>query len=129
MPYPTNIETTYSLENIIRQQGAVPATIGVLNGRVKIGLDKENLDRLGAPRTNDKVYKVSRRDIAPVIALGKDGGTTISGTMILAALAGIKVLWNLIKCTSRSLLYFQVFATGGLGGVHRGGEISEYSMP
>ncbi|KAG8947413.1 hypothetical protein FRC04_010733 [Tulasnella sp. 424] len=107
MPYPTNIETTYSLENIIRQQGAVPATIGLLNGRVKIGLDKEDLDRLGAPRTNDKVYKVSRRDIAPVIALGKDGGTTISGTMILAALAGIKV-----------------FATGGLGGVHRGGEIT-----
>ncbi|KAG9043010.1 hypothetical protein FS837_010140 [Tulasnella sp. UAMH 9824] len=107
MPYPTNIETTYSLENIIRKKGAVPATIGLLNGRVKIGLDKENLERLGAPRTENKVYKVSRRDIAPVIALGKDGGTTISGTMILAALAGIRV-----------------FATGGLGGVHRGGEIT-----
>ncbi|KAG9015992.1 hypothetical protein FRB90_003912 [Tulasnella sp. 427] len=107
MPYPTNIETTYSLENIIRKKGAVPATIGLLNGRVKIGLDKENLERLGAPRTGDTVYKVSRRDIAPVIALGKDGGTTISGTMILAALAGIRV-----------------FATGGLGGVHRGGEIT-----
>ncbi|KAG8896601.1 hypothetical protein FRC01_011709, partial [Tulasnella sp. 417] len=107
MPYPTNVETTYSLENIIRKKGAIPATIGLIQGRVKIGLDKDGLERLGAPRTENKVCKVSRRDIAPVIALGKDGGTTISGTMILASLAGIRV-----------------FATGGLGGVHRGGEIT-----
>ncbi|KAG8891636.1 hypothetical protein FRB99_003439, partial [Tulasnella sp. 403] len=107
MPYPHNMSTALSLESIIRQSGAVPATIALLKGRVKVGLTPTELETIARPRADDPVQKVSRRDLAPVIGLGKDGGTTIGGTMVLAALAGIKV-----------------FATGGLGGVHRGGETS-----
>ncbi|KAI0788479.1 indigoidine synthase A-like protein [Abortiporus biennis] len=107
MPYPTNLYTARSVESIVRENGAIPATIGLIKGRVKIGLEPHELEYLADIEKNPSVVKVSRRDIGPVISLKKDGGTTCSTTLIFAALAGIKV-----------------FATGGLGGVHRGGENS-----
>ncbi|KAI0735087.1 indigoidine synthase A-like protein [Earliella scabrosa] len=105
MPYPTNRETAKSVENNVRKAGAIPATIGLIEGRVKIGLEPHELERLADVSKNSSVVKLSRRDLGAAIALKRDGGTTCSTTLILAALAGIKV-----------------FATGGLGGVHRGGE-------
>ena len=102
MPYPQNIKTALGLENIIRQNGAVPATIAIINGRIKIGLTYDNIEFLS---TNKDIIKVSRRDIPYVITLKKHGSTTVSATMIFAAMCGIKV-----------------FATGGIGGVHRGAE-------
>ncbi|KIK70936.1 hypothetical protein GYMLUDRAFT_33025 [Collybiopsis luxurians FD-317 M1] len=105
--YPTNFALAQSLENIVRSTGAVPATIGIVEGRVKVGLQKAELERLANPPRHGSVAKISRRDIAPAIAMKADGGTTCSATLIFSALAGIKV-----------------FATGGLGGVHRGGESS-----
>ncbi|KIY64223.1 hypothetical protein CYLTODRAFT_425424 [Cylindrobasidium torrendii FP15055 ss-10] len=104
-PAPTNYDLGVALEDNVRSTGAIPATIGIIDGRVKIGLEKEELARL-AERTY-KPVKVSRRDIGPVIGGKLDGGTTCSATLMFAALAGIKI-----------------FATGGLGGVHRGGELS-----
>ncbi|KIK94082.1 hypothetical protein PAXRUDRAFT_33730 [Paxillus rubicundulus Ve08.2h10] len=103
MPYPTSLKMAQSLEDIVRSTGSIPATIGLIEGRIKIGLQPGELERL-ASRSTDPV-KLSRRDIAAAIALRRDGGTTCSSTLIFAALAGIKV-----------------FATGGLGGVHRRGE-------
>ncbi|KAF9076237.1 indigoidine synthase A-like protein [Rhodocollybia butyracea] len=103
--YPTNVELATSLEQIVRSTGAVPATIGIVEGRIKIGLEKAELERLASPAKPGSVFKISRRDIAPAIAMKADGGTTCAATLVFAALAGIKV-----------------FATGGLGGVHRGGE-------
>lgn len=91
----------------MRKQGAVPATIGVVGGRVKVGLRDEELERLADWEGNKGLVKVSRRDIGPIIGMKKDGGTTIAATLIFAHLAGIRV-----------------FATGGLGGVHRGAENS-----
>ncbi len=105
MPYPQNVETALSLERIVLDGGAVPATIAILNGKVKVGLSPEEIDYLGQPGTN--VEKVSRRDIPFIVSAGKNGATTVAATMIFAAKAGIKV-----------------FATGGIGGVHRGGENS-----
>ncbi|KAH9944309.1 indigoidine synthase A-like protein [Epithele typhae] len=105
MPYPSNRETAMSVEKNVRTSGAVPATIGIIEGRVKIGLGPQELERLADVSANPSVVKLSRRDLAAAIAAKKDGGTTCSTTLILAALAGIKV-----------------FSTGGLGGVHRGGE-------
>ncbi|RDX55774.1 indigoidine synthase A-like protein [Lentinus brumalis] len=105
MPYPTNRETALSVEGNVRKAGAIPATIGLIEGRVKIGLEPHQLERLADVAQNPTVVKLSRRDLGAAIALKKDGGTTCSTTLILAALAGIKV-----------------FATGGLGGVHRGAE-------
>ncbi|OCB88300.1 hypothetical protein A7U60_g4502 [Sanghuangporus baumii] len=105
MPPPTNLEIALKLEQIIREQGAVPATIGIVGGRVKIGLTREELERLADTEGNQNLVKVSRRDIGPIISQRLDGGTTICGTLIFAHLAGIRV-----------------FATGGLGGVHRGGQ-------
>ncbi|RPD55816.1 indigoidine synthase A-like protein [Lentinus tigrinus ALCF2SS1-6] len=105
MPYPTNRETAESVENNVRKAGAVPATIGLIEGRVKIGLEPRELEHLADVAKNPGVVKLSRRDLGAAISLKKDGGTTCSTTLILAALAGIKV-----------------FATGGLGGVHRGAE-------
>ncbi len=102
MPYPQNIETARSVERIIREHGAVPATIGILNGHVKIGLNAAELETFA---THPSVEKVSRRDFAHVLSSGKVGATTVAATMIGAALAGI-----------------EVFATGGIGGVHREGE-------
>ncbi|EJD04074.1 uncharacterized protein FOMMEDRAFT_133422 [Fomitiporia mediterranea MF3/22] len=104
---PTNLEIARKLEGIIRKQGAVPATIGIVEGRVKVGLRDEELVRLADTEGNRKLVKVSRRDIGPIISERLDGGTTICATLIFAHLAGIRV-----------------FATGGLGGVHRGAQDS-----
>jgi pseudouridine-5'-phosphate glycosidase len=104
MPYPENIETALEIENIIREQGAVPATIGIIDGKIKVGLNREEIEFLGKSKD---VVKVSRRDMPIVIAEKKNGATTVAGTMIAANLAGIKI-----------------FVTGGIGGVHRGAENS-----
>lgn len=103
MPYPQNVETALKVEDIVRQNGAVPATIAILNGKLKVGLNKEEIDYLG--KKGLEVTKASRRDIPAILASEDDGATTVASTMIIAALAGIKV-----------------FATGGIGGVHRGAE-------
>ena len=101
MPYPQNVETALNVEKIIRDNGAVPATIAVIKGRLKAGLSPEEIDYLG--KTGTAVAKASRRDLPVLVAQGKDGATTVTTTMIIAHMAGI-----------------QVFATGGIGGVHRG---------
>lgn len=103
MPYPQNVETALKVEEIVRENGAVPATIAILNGKLKVGLSKEEVDYLG--KKGLEVTKASRRDIPAILASEDDGATTVASTMIIAALAGIKV-----------------FATGGIGGVHRGAE-------
>lgn len=105
MPYPKNVETAINVEKIIRDNGAIPATIAILKGRLKVGLTREEIESLGKGGT--KVIKTSRRDIPFIVAKKLDGATTVASTMIIAALAGIKV-----------------FATGGIGGVHRGAEES-----
>jgi pseudouridine-5'-phosphate glycosidase len=102
MPYPENISTAVELENIVRENGATPATIAIIKGRIKIGLSKEELELLASSK---EVVKVSRRDIPSAIALNKTGATTVAATMIFAQLAGIRT-----------------FATGGIGGVHRGAQ-------
>jgi pseudouridylate synthase len=104
MPYPKNVETALKVEKIIRDHGAIPATIAILNGRLKVGLSSDEIEMLGKARD---VVKASRRDIPFIIAKGLNGATTVASTMILADLAGIRV-----------------FATGGIGGVHRGAETS-----
>jgi len=104
MPYPGNLETARALERIIRAEGAVPATIAVLDGRLKAGLDDEALQRLA--RSSD-MAKASVRDLPVLMATRRDGATTVASTMRIAAMAGIRV-----------------FATGGIGGVHRGAESS-----
>lgn len=103
MPYPQNVETALNVEKIIRDNGAVPATIAVIGGRLKAGLSPEEIDYLG--KTGAGVAKASRRDLPVLVAQGRDGATTVTTTMIIAHMAGIKV-----------------FATGGIGGVHRGAE-------
>ena len=103
MPYPQNVETALNVERIIRENGAVPATIAVIKGRLKAGLSPEEIDYLG--KTGTAVAKASRRDLPVLVAQGKDGATTVTTTMIIAHMAGI-----------------QVFATGGIGGVHRGAQ-------
>ena len=105
MPYPTNVETAREVESIVRSHGAVPATIAVLNGKIKIGLSDEDLEFLGRPSHHDNILKVSRRDLPYVLSMGLHGATTVAATMICAKLAGI-----------------EVFVTGGIGGVHRGAE-------
>ncbi|MCT4585935.1 MAG: pseudouridine-5'-phosphate glycosidase [Peptostreptococcaceae bacterium] len=102
MPYPKNVETALKVESIIRENGAIPATIAILNGVIKIGLTKEEIDHLGK---SDNVIKASRRDLPFIISKKLDGATTVASTMIGASLAGIKI-----------------FATGGIGGVHRGAQ-------
>ena len=102
MPYPRNVETALKVEEIIRENGAVPATIAILNGRLKVGLTRDEIESLGSGKN---VIKTSRRDIPFIIANKADGATTVASTMIIAALAGVKV-----------------FATGGIGGVHRGAQ-------
>jgi pseudouridine-5'-phosphate glycosidase len=104
MPYPRNVETAKSVETIIRDHGAVPATIAILKGRMKVGLSPEEIEYLG--KSHD-VIKCSRRDLPFILAKGLDGATTVAATMILAAMAGIRI-----------------FATGGIGGVHRGAQTS-----
>ena len=103
MPYPQNIETALMVEKTIRENGAVPATIAVIGGRLKAGLTPEQIEYLG--KKGRAVTKASRRDLPVLVARGEDGATTVTTTMIIANLAGIKV-----------------FATGGIGGVHRGAE-------
>lgn len=104
MPYPQNVEMANEVENIIRSHGAVPATIAILNGRLKVGLTSSELELLA---TSKNIIKASRRDLAFLVSQKQHGATTVASTMIIAALAGIKV-----------------FATGGIGGVHRGAETS-----
>lgn len=111
MPNPLNYEVALKCEEIVRSTGAIPATIGMIAGRIYVGLEKPHISRL-ADESNTNKVKLSRRDIAPAMAKKLDGGTTIAGTMVIAHLAGIKV-----------------FATGGLGGVHRGGENCKLSIP
>ncbi|MBP2028357.1 pseudouridine-5'-phosphate glycosidase [Acetoanaerobium pronyense] len=100
MPYPKNVETALNVEKVIRDNGAIPATIAILQGRLKVGLTTEEIEYLGKCK---EVVKTSRRDIPFIVAKKLDGATTVATTMIIADLAGIKV-----------------FATGGIGGVHRG---------
>lgn len=102
LPYPENMETATLMEAAVRETGAVPATIAVIRGKLKVGLDPADLEYL-ATRPMDQVRKCSRRDLALALARGEDGATTVAGTMIVANLAGI-----------------ELFATGGIGGVHRG---------
>ena len=103
MPYPQNVETALMVEKTIRDNGAVPATIAVIGGRLKAGLSPSEIEYLG--KKGRVVTKASRRDLPVLVARGEDGATTVTTTMIIAHLAGIKV-----------------FATGGIGGVHRGAE-------
>ncbi len=103
MPYPKNVETALLVEQTIRDNGAVPATIAVIGGRLKAGLSHEEIEHLG--KAGRAVAKASRRDLPALCARGADGATTVTTTMIIAHMAGIKI-----------------FATGGIGGVHRGAE-------
>lgn len=105
MPYPKNAETALNVEKIIRDKGAIPATIAILNGKLKVGLTKDEIEYLG--KKGKEVVKTSRRDIPFILAKKLDGATTVASTMIVANLAGIKV-----------------FGTGGIGGVHRGAQES-----
>ena len=103
MPYPQNVETALNCERIARENGAEPATIAIIGGKLCAGLTEEQIEYLG--KTGHGVQKASRRDLPIIAARGQDGATTVAATMIVAAMAGIKV-----------------FATGGIGGVHRGAE-------
>ena len=103
MPYPQNVQTALEVEAIVRQHGAVPATIAIIGGRLKAGLSPEQIEYFG--RKGQAIHKASRRDLAVLCARGEDGATTVATTMIIAHMAGIPV-----------------FATGGIGGVHRGAE-------
>jgi len=103
MPYPRNVQTALEVEQVVRENGAVPATIAVIGGKLKAGLSEEEIAHLG--RSGQDVQKASRRDLPVLMARGQDGATTVASTMIIAHLAGISV-----------------FCTGGIGGVHRGAE-------
>lgn len=103
MPYPKNVETALNVEKIVRENGAVPATIAIIKGKITVGITEEEIEYLG--KKGLSVHKSSRRDLAVLLSKGEDGATTVATTMIAAAMAGIKV-----------------FATGGIGGVHRGAE-------
>jgi len=103
MPYPQNVETALNVERIIRENGAVPATIAIIGGRLKAGLTPDEIEYFG--KKGQAIAKASRRDLAVLCARGEDGATTVTTTMIIAHMAGIKI-----------------FATGGIGGVHRGAE-------
>ena len=105
MPWPQNAETAFAVEDMIRAHGAVPATVAVIGGRLKAGLEKDEIEYLA--KKGQAVTKASRRDLPVLCARGEDGATTVAATMIVAALAGIGV-----------------FATGGIGGVHRGAEVT-----
>ena len=105
MPYPQNVETALNVERIVRENGAVPATIAIIGGKLKAGLSRGEIEYLG--KKGYAVTKASRRDLPVLVARGDDGATTVATTMIVAAMAGIRV-----------------FATGGIGGVHRGAEVT-----
>jgi len=104
LPYPDNLQTALALEECVRQQGAIPATIAVIDGTIRVGLSAQELDALAQDQS---ALKLSRRDLPYVLSQGKTGGTTVATTMMIAEKAGIRV-----------------FATGGIGGVHRGAEES-----
>ncbi len=103
MPYPQNVQTALNVEKIIRENGAVPATIAIIGGRLKAGLTPEEIEYFG--KKGRAIHKASRRDLAVLCAKGEDGATTVTTTMMIAHMAGIRF-----------------FATGGIGGVHRGAE-------
>jgi len=103
MPYPQNVHTALRVEAEVRAHGAVPATIAILKGKLKVGLDAADIEMLG--KLGHQAVKVSRRDVPFLVAAGQTGATTVAATMMLAAMAGIAV-----------------FATGGIGGVHRGAQ-------
>ena len=105
MPYPKNVETALLVEQTIRDNGAIPATVAVIGGRLKAGLSQQEIEYLG--KTGRGVPKASRRDLPALVARRSDGATTVTTTMIIANMAGIKI-----------------FATGGIGGVHRGAQTS-----
>ncbi len=105
MPFPRNVETALEVEHAVRENGAVPATIAILDGRLRVGLDANEIRQLG--KSGPEIIKCSRRDLPFVVAEKRHGATTVAATMIIAAMAGIRV-----------------FATGGIGGVHRGVEES-----
>jgi len=102
LPYPANVEVALAMEAAIRNEGVVPATVGIHDGKIVIGLNRDEIEHLG---TAQDVLKVSRRDLAVALATGQVGATTVAGTMLCASMAGIRF-----------------FATGGIGGVHRGAE-------
>ena len=104
LPYPENVQVAQAMEEAIRNEGAIPATVGIHDGKIIIGLNKAEIEHLG---TAKDVLKVSRRDLAIALATGQLGATTVAGTMLCASMAGI-----------------HFFATGGIGGVHRGAETS-----
>lgn len=104
MPYPDNVKMALEVEKVIRDQGAIPATIAIIDGMIKVGLSKDEIEYLAKAKD---VYKVGKRDFGYVLSQKKTGATTVSGTSLIAHLAGIKV-----------------FATGGIGGVHRGAEVT-----
>jgi len=108
LSYPQNLETAQVLEQVVRDNGAVPATIAIIEGKIRVGLTEGELERLA---TQKGVRKVSRRDLAIAVARGEDGATTVAATMCVAALAGIEVM-----------------ATGGIGGVHRGQPLARFSL-
>lgn len=103
MPYPQNVETAIAVENIIRENGAVPATIAIIGGRLKAGLSADEIEYFG--KKGSEIAKASRRDLPVLVARGEDGACTVTTTMMIAHMAGISI-----------------FATGGIGGVHRGAE-------
>lgn len=103
MPYPQNVETALNVEKIVRQNGAIPATVAIIGGKLKVGLSEQEITHLGKKGLD--VIKASRRDMPILAAKGEDGATTVAATMIIAAFAGISI-----------------FSTGGIGGVHRGAE-------
>lgn len=105
MPYPKNVDTALEVERIVRENGAVPATIAIIKGKITVGISKDEIEYLGKKGTD--VAKASRRDLPVLLSKGMDGATTVTTTMIAASLAGVKV-----------------FATGGVGGVHRGAEVT-----
>src|SRR5579859_7250554 len=104
LPYPSNVEVAQAMEQAIRTEGAIPATIGLHEGKIIVGLSADEIQYLG---TTQGIQKVSRRDLAATLATGRWGATTVAGTMLCASMAGIRF-----------------FATGGIGGVHRGAETS-----
>ena len=103
MPYPKNVATALQVERLVRDNGAIPATIAIIQGKLTVGISADEIEYLG--QTGQRAAKASRRDLPLLLSRGQDGATTVATTMIAAALAGIRV-----------------FATGGVGGVHRGGE-------
>ena len=103
-PYPANVECALETERIAREEGVTPATIAIIGGRFKVGIDRDDIEHLAS---SDDIAKASRRDIPVLLAGGKDGATTVAATMLIASMAGIRV-----------------FATGGIGGAHRGAQQS-----